>query len=401
MKKIVIFLRLTVLASIVIPARAQQNVVLLVDVSGSIPNAARNGAKDMVKDVLMGQAISNHAFYYEMDPQSTLRMPGTPLVSSGSHVVLIRFGEKVTSDGHSDAILRNFPADLDNFLDAHYPTASEYKDQYTFLTLAKAKAAQVAKQLGMGQFMFLLISDNINDDFTHGNSPNYTGLETQLVESYNSKSNPVMEGGIDGYVRLRGNNDFKIPLRMLDVGQMKTVLPVPPITPITPNGGGTTIITIPDSMPLTIEFSGNLASASRKLPAVVKSNSVNISWLCKNCPDNTLYNVVVSTVDGKTKDGNSKNLSLPSLSKNLESGTYKVMVSGEVPGSNRPVSSAMTYITVDTGGGAWFLWVVLIAGLIGGSIYMYKQQQKKKIREGTRKKGVLDDGETRNSNASF
>jgi len=371
----------------VLTGRSQKNVVLLVDVSGSIPHIARNQVREVIKDVLMGRAISDPSFYYEKDPQSSLTIPGAPLVSNGSHVLLIPFGEKNTSDTHYDIVVANYPQDLTNFIDAHYPASTDYKDQFTYLTLARAKAAQAAKQLGMTNFMLLLISDNIND-FTGGSSPNYSSYEQELVDDYNSKSNPVAEAGIEGYVKLRGNRDFKIPLRMMDVSLYKSA-------PTLNGGNGSNGSITPDPTTptgLSIEFAGSLSAATRKKPAVIKSGTVNISWLCKNCPDNTLYSVIVSEVEGgKFRDANSKNISSPSVTKNLESGTYKITVSGEVPAGATPVGGAVTYVTVDTDSGLGWLWLVVLVLLIVAGIYWNKQNQQKKIREAGKEQDSLLD----------
>lgn len=375
-------LLLTGLLAMISPKAQPQNIVLLVDVSGSIPHTARNEAREMIKNVLTGRNFSQSSFYYERDPKSTMNI-STPMASNGSHILLMRFGNKETSDDYADLVIRNYPTDLMDFIDAHFPTASEYKDQFTYLTLGKAKAAQRAKQLGMSKFMLLLVSDNIND-FTGGSSPNYNQYEQQLVDNYNSMSNPVWEDAIQGYVRLKGNNDYKIPLRNVDVSLVK-VVPSPNPGPVPP----------PDSAaaPLSIEFAGPLATATHKQPAVVKSEAVNISWLCKNCPDNTLYNVIVSqTEGGKFRDAKSKNISVPSVTKKLESGVYKITVSGTIPNSEVQVAGAVTYVSVDSGTGTWWLWIIVILAVIGGAIYWNKDRQKKKIREVTKgSPSILDD----------
>ncbi|MGB8193116.1 MAG: hypothetical protein WCF67_14405 [Chitinophagaceae bacterium] len=363
-------------------ALPQQNIVILVDVSGSIPQLARTQTKNVLKDILMGKPISDPSFYYEKDPNSSLNINGTPLVSNGSQVLLIPFGDKSTSDKYAEIKVSNYPGDLLNFIDINYPTV--FSDGFTYLTLAKAKAAQLAKQKGISRFMLLLISDNISD-FTGGKSPNYTTYEQQLVDNYNSQSNPITEGGVDGYVKLRGNSDFKIPIRTMDVSKYQAI-PNPSQNP------PTTTPATPANTTLSIEFTGALAAATRKKPAVIKSNNVTVSWQCRNCPDNMRYNLIFTQIEGgKFRDANSKNISTPSVLKKLESGVYKITVSGEVPYRSMPVSGAITYVSVETGSGSWWLWVLLLAGLIGLIIYMNKENQKKKIRkEGKERSSILD-----------
>ncbi len=383
---------LLTLAFSIIQAQQSQNVVILIDVSGSIPQQARTKTKEVVKDILLGRRINDPNFYYEKDPSSTLPVTSAPLVSNGSRILLIPFGEKVTSDYVKETTISSFPTDVTNFIDINYPTV--FKDNFTFLTLAKAKAAQQAKSRGLSNFLLLVISDGVND-FTAGKSPNYTAYEQQLVENFNSKSNPILEGSYDGYVKFKGSNDFKIPLRYIDIKNYKAppapTTTVPPV--ITPNA-------IDSS--LSIEFPAPYSAANRKKPVITKSNTASISWLCKNCPDNMKYNVAITQVEGGNfKDLSSRGITAPSVSKNLSAGTYKISVSGEVPGSNKPVSSATTYITVEGSGSLWWLWLLLIAAVVAVLLYLNKEKQKKKLRENvSRSKGAKSSSSILDSNTS-
>jgi hypothetical protein len=373
-------------------AQQPQNVVILVDVSGSIPQQARTNTKEVVKDILLGRRISDPNFYYEKDPSSTLPVTSAPLVSNGSRILLIPFGEKLTSDYVKETTISNFPNDVTNFIDINYPTV--FKDNFTFLTLAKAKAAQQAKNRGLSNFLLLVISDGVND-FTAGKSPNYTGYEQQLVENFNSKSNPILEGSYDGYVKFKGSNDFKIPLRNIDIKNYKA--PPSPTTTVPP-------VTTPNAIDssLSIEFPAPYSAANRKKPVITKSNTASISWLCKNCPDNMKYNVAITQVEGGNfKDPSSRGITAPSVSKNLPAGTYKITVSGEVSGSNKPVSSATTYITVEGSGGLWWLWLLLIAAVVAVLLYLNKEKQKKKLRDNvSRSKGTKSTSSILDSNTS-
>jgi hypothetical protein len=116
------------------------------------------------------------------------------------------------------------------------------------------------------------------------------------------------------------------------------------------------------------------AKGTSKKPTAVKSKSVNVSWFCPDCDDNTRYTVTVSGINNnRHKEKPRRELRSNSTSFNLPSGEYKITVAG-----TNGASSDTTYIEVGSGGGAgWLLVLLLLAGLVGIYLLLKKMKDKK------------------------
>ena len=55
----------------------------------------------------------------------------------------------------------------------------------------KSKNGRDCKEENINNYKLIFVSDNISDDF--GGRPNYSAYEQQLVDGYNTQSNPVRE----------------------------------------------------------------------------------------------------------------------------------------------------------------------------------------------------------------
>jgi hypothetical protein len=116
------------------------------------------------------------------------------------------------------------------------------------------------------------------------------------------------------------------------------------------------------------------SKGTSKKPTEVKNETVNVSWRCPDCDDNTTYNVTVSGIEGnKHKENPLKNLKSNSASFKLPGGKYKITVSG-----TNGASSDTTYIVVKTGGGTWFLVLLLLAAAGVGGYFLLKKMKNRK-----------------------
>jgi hypothetical protein len=117
-------------------------------------------------------------------------------------------------------------------------------------------------------------------------------------------------------------------------------------------------------------------AGTKKKPNEVKSENVNVSWLCSDCDENTTYTVNLVGTDGNKEK--MKPLKVKNFSANFNgvpSGKYRVTVSGD-----KGASSDTSYIVVDAGGGAgWLFVLLLLAGLGAGGYFLLKNLKNKSI----------------------
>lgn len=178
-----------------------RDVFVVVDVSGSVTqadNAAdREVLQGMIKDarqlaakLVSGTFVSEDFPYWQWDdalldtPLREIVTPGNTthrMSGPGKRAVIVPFGEKSTI--HPTPIsepFQNFPGELESFLEKNYPTA--YEDQNTYITLARARTAELAESLQIKQYYFLMITDAVQDP-----KAAYTEAETKLLNRWDSK----------------------------------------------------------------------------------------------------------------------------------------------------------------------------------------------------------------------
>ncbi len=349
-------LYLLLLFFVAFQANAQENVFILVDVSKSVKQNELLNAKQLVKDILTGNPINSSVFITDGNVQPTL-------LRAGSKIMIMPLGERTTVMNYIPNIVDvNNQAEIISFIEQNFPITP--RDNWTYISLAKARMAEIAKKKNINNYKLIFVSDNISDDF--GGRPNYSAYEQQLVDGYNTQSNPVREEpGIR--IKLISNNAFSVFIQKIDVSGY---------TP--PNiGGSQSIDSI--SAPLKIELTTFKGGTSSK-PIVHKENKITIGWFCKNAPKNAQYKIRVIPIgiSGEktqtfTATGNSYNVS------NLSNGKWKITVS--LDSTNFNASSATTTIVINSGGSYWFLWLLLIAALGGGGYWYWKKTQDDKIKK--------------------
>jgi len=349
-------LYLLLLFFVAFQANAQENVFILVDVSKSVKQNELLNAKQLVKDILTGNPINSSAFITDGNVQPSL-------LRAGSKIMIMPLGERTTVMNYNPNIVDvNNQAEIISFIEQNFPITP--RDNWTYISLAKARMAEIAKKKNINNYKLIFVSDNISDDF--GGRPNYSTYEQQLVDGYNTQSNPVREEpGIR--IKLITNNAFSVFIQKIDVSGY---------TP--PNiGSSQSIDSI--SAPLKIELTTFKGGTSSK-PIVHKENKITIGWFCKNAPKNAQYKIRVSPIgiSGEktqtyTATGNSYNVS------NLSNGKWKITVSSD--SANFNAASATTTIEINTGSSYWFLWLLLIAALGGGGYWYWKKTQDDKIKK--------------------
>ena len=355
MKKI---LYLIIFLSAALNVTAQENIFILVDVSLSVKKKQLHDAKQLMKNVLTGKPINSSVFY-------TVKNFQPKIIPAGSQILIMPLGERNTVMNYNPIIEDvNNESEIISFINKKFPTNP--KDNWTYISLAKARLAEIAKKHSIDNYKLIFVSDNISDDF--GGRPNYSIYEQKLVDGYNTKNNPVIEKpGVR--IKYTHNNAFSVFIQEIDVSGY--------YPPKASSGPKSQIIPTPLKIVLTT-FKGG----TNKKPVVLNENNITISWFCKNAPKNAQYKVRVSPINIQGEKslihkttGKSYNV------KNLSDGKWRISVYSANAIAFK-ASSATTTIEINSGGSLWLLWFLLLALIAcGGAYWFWNKAQENKLME--------------------
>jgi hypothetical protein len=343
-------------------ATAQNNVFVLVDVSKSVKQQELTDAKQALTEVLTGVQPSK-AFVAQGKQQDLANFK----VTTGDKLAIASFGSLRTSlqINPTPTAIQNVSADVSKVVNSisWSPT-----DMQTYVTLAKAKIAEYAKNNGITNYRLYIISDNINDDYGPNGRPNYTDDYTRdLVDGYNTSTNPVKEAGYTK-LKFKPQSDFTLSFSpQVDVSAYAPPTKPNAPTPLPP-ADATAIIKISSS------------TGKKNKEAELKNENVSVSWTCANCPTGIIYTAAVSQYDGGKYKETKKNLTANSVSFKLPNGKFRITVSA----SNYAANSDTAYIKVSTGGFGWLLIVLLllVAGGVGYYFWNKSRQEKAETTSG-------------------
>jgi len=337
---------------------AQENIFILVDVSLSVKGSQLQDAKQLVKNVLIGKPVNSSIFY-------TVGNFQPKIIPAGSQILIMPLGERNTVMNYTPIIEEvNDESEIIRFINKQFPTTP--KDNWTYISLAKARLAEIAKKHSIQNYKLIFVSDNISDDF--GGRPNYSVYEQQLVDGYNTKNNPVIEKpGVR--IKYVNNNAFSVFIQEIDVSGY-----YPPKQPV----GTKTNQSIPTPLKIVLTtFKGG----TKKKPVVLNENNLTISWFCRNAPKNARYKVSVSPINIQgEKRLNHKTTGKSYNVQNLSDGKWRISVySANAADFN--ATSATTTIEINSGGSLWLLWLLLLALIGGGAYWFWNKTQEDKLME--------------------
>lgn len=333
---------------------SQNNVFVLVDVSKSVTQKELNDAKQALKEVLTGSSLSK-AFISQGSQQDLVNFK----MAQGDKLAIVKFGSLLTTSAinPSPTIIQNVNADISQVFNSASWTPI---DGQTYLTLAKAKIAEYAKNQNITKYKLYVISDNIHDDFGRAGRPNYPDDYTRnLVEGYHTSTNPVNEAG-PTKLKFDKAKDFTLSfIPNVDVSNYTLPVVTPP-TIIDAENPAITITSPPE--------------AKKGNEHEVKTEAVTITWNCPTCPQGIKYTVRVSQYDGG-KFRNSKKCDAPTATFTLPDGKFRITVSA----TNTTASSDYTCISVSTGGYGWLLFLLIL--IVGGAVayYIWNKNRQEKI----------------------
>jgi hypothetical protein len=340
-----------------VPVEAQNHVFVLVDVSRSVKQQELNDAKQALTEILTGVQPSK-AFIYEGKQQDLSNFKVNP----NDKLSIVKFGSLSTTLAiRPDPVtVRNISADVNRAVNS---ISWVPVDGQTYITLAKAKIAEYAKNHGVSTYKLCIISDNINDDYGPNGSPNYPddNYTQKLAEGYHTSTNPVKE---EGYTKLKFREKDSFTLSFSPkVDITGYVLPPNPKQPVVTPVDTAAIIKITSP------------TGKKNKEAEIKNENVTISWTCANCPEGIRYTVNISQYDGGKFRDTRKNLTTNTTSLKLSGGKYRITVLA----SNYSASSDTTYVSINTGGGGWIVFLLLLAAGCGIAYYFWNKSRQSKI----------------------
>ncbi len=355
---------------------AQDNVFVLVDISTSIKQHELEDAQQLVKDLLSGNTINTNKFKVDNTlPNYT--------VKTGNKIMIMPFGDKTTIMNYIPLINTiNSQADVNNYINLYFPVRPH--DPWTYISLAKARLAEIAKRNNINDYRLIIVSDNTSD--AYGGHPNYSLFEQQLVDGYNTSNNPVTENpGIR--IKLLSNNAFSVFVQSVNVSSYK-----PPSI-----SNAQSIDSI--SAPLKIELTSYKGGTTQK-PIIVNKNSFPLTWFCKSAPTNAKYKISISPIDNSEEKSQILHAqNSPYNIPNIADGRWRITISSDNSSFN--ASSDSTTIEVKNGSSLWILWVLLVPVLGGGGYWYWKKTQNDKLKKlnALSNSGSFSTGSTINTNS--
>lgn len=337
---------------------AQNNVFVLVDVSKSITQADINNGKQALTEVLTGSALSK-AFVSQGNPADLVNFK----LAQGDKLSISKFGglQTTLAINPTQTQIQNVGADVSQVLNSIPLTPT---DNQTYLTLAKAKIAEYAKNHNITKYKLYVISDGVNDDYGQNGKPNYPDDYTRnLAESYNTTANPVNE---QASTRIKFSNTSTYAITFIpSVDISKYTLP-----------GGTPPAIVDTTTANVVITIVSPPKAKKGKEHEVNSETVNINWNCTNCPAGIKYTVTVAQYDdGKFREVK-KDLVANTASFKLPDGKFRVSVSAS---NYANATSDTTYISVSTGSYGWIIFLLILIAAAGTGYYFWNKKRQEKI----------------------
>jgi len=330
----------------------QDNIFVLVDKSKSVKQSDQLQARQLLVNILSGTQVDGSV--WRQSGNYSFRQ-----VAPGTKFMIMPFGDKATVMNYSALInIIGAASDIANYVNLYYPT--QLTDDWTFITLAKARLAEIAKENGIDTYQLIFISDNTSDDF--GGNAGYNTYEQELVNTYNTNDNPVTEHPGTRFV-LIDNPRFSLFSQMIDVSRYTS----PRTSPISQK-----------KETLKIELTSLDGGTSRD-PILVKDNKFTVSWICRNAPENALYKVRLTPLNQRGVKAQTNSVTGNYCNfQNINNGRWRITVSSAK--DEFKASSANSVIEVKGRSSLWLLWLILLSGILGGGYFYWKKKKDERIK---------------------
>lgn len=355
-----------------VQAEKIKHAFVLVDVSGSMKNESVNQeAKKIVKEILLGTInLENYSDWILEKGINGSELIDTPyrIINDGSYLNIFPFGDKhrYMSADNNFIIFTDARNTFDKFFNSKYNF--RYRDQNTYINIAKARVAQITKEKSIEKCYMIVVSDDLQDQT--GSEP-YTIEENNLLDAWTvEKDRKVTNIGLLKIIK--GNKVVcKIEMQKVakfDKPDVRTDIDKTPVDlqiPETPN-------VVEENHPtiVPVKFS---PKGTFKKPIRLTTDNRLIKWSGGEPP----YTLTVRNVNNKkskTKSTSANNWTMDAFD---EGGTYSIEIIDK--NANRDIS----FYELSSG----FPWgIVLILALLVIAAYLLKENWDKLTKLFTPKK---------------
>lgn len=299
MKKILL---IYILILIVFLANAQKNIFVLVDVSKSVKSHQLDNAKTALQEIFTVGNVTNGTVVG--GNSSDLQFYK---LQASDRVAVNSFGDLQTSANIIPVLMTvNNPAnDIGNILNSIVWLP---RDNWTYLTLARAKIAEFAKNRRINNYLLIEITDNVNDDYGPNGTVNYQGnayLE-DLITRYNTTTNRVND---NGWTKVAFGNDKRFLLSLTSGVNISNY--TPPTFQATNDG-------------ITITYP---AQTKKSAEYEINDETFTLIWECIKCNPDMVYTVSIEGYNGNNYSEHIDTIKSKSAPLKLtQNGMYQIIV---------------------------------------------------------------------------
>lgn len=341
-------------------AEAQQvkDAFVLVDVSGSMKYPQINSeAKQIISSMLQGNlTLSNFSGWSRV---MTKGLDGNCPLISGNNTSLTSAGGKVCilPFGNMDRVKEFKFVDMSNFessFNSNFPVV--FKDAWTYITLAKAYAVDVASKNGISGMVYMIIYSDGAEESMNGRV-GYSDEFRSIVDYFGTRKDSFCQK--KGIIR-KSCNGKQFDIEIWTMGP----IPTPPVAP-----------SVDDPISITNPVKGK---SPKDLIEVKTKEGISLKW--KNANGNATINVQKKNGDSYTNISVNEKDDYYILDKKsnyatltfYEQGEYRVIVANSV-------SRDVRYFKAVKPLGPEIMPVIIIAILAVGGICLWRMLSKKPI----------------------
>ena len=366
MKRIVIIV-MTLVGCLIHPniveAQKVKDAFVLVDVSGSMKYTQINSeAKQIICSMLQGNLnLSNFSGWSQVKTKGLegncplISEKSSSLISAGGKVCILPFGNMERVRDYKFVDISNFETSFTSY----FPNT--FEDAWTYITLAKAYAVNVASKNGISGMVYMIIYSDGAEESMDGRV-GYPDEFRSVVDYFGTRNDSFCQK--KGIIRKSYNG------KQFDI-EIWTMGPIP--MPVCPKCGQDPCVC--DTPPGKITIANPTEGRSPQDPHEIKTKeSISIKW--KNATGNVNINVQIKKDNGYTNINVNDRDNYFTLDKKTNSATitfYEACNYRIIVGDSH--SRDMRYLSVSA---PPFIFPLLIIGSIIGGVYLFFSLKKQK-----------------------
>lgn len=346
----------------IVEAQKVKDAFVLVDVSGSMKYTQINSeAKQIICSMLQGNLnLSNFSGWSQVKTKGLegncplISDKNSSFISAGGKVCILPFGNMERVRDYKFIDMSNFETSFNSY----FPNT--FRDNWTYITLAKAYAVNVASKNGISGMVYMIIYSDGAEESMDGRI-GYPEEFRSVVDYFGTRNDSFCQK--KGIIRKTYNG------KQFDI-EIWTMGPIP--MPVCPKCGQDPCVCPP---PGKITIANPTEGRSPQDPHEIKTKeSISIKW--KNATGNVNINVQIKKDNGYTNINVNDRDNYFTLDKKTNSATitfYEACNYRIIVGDSH--SRDMRYLSVSA---PPFIFPLLIIGLIIGGVYLFFSLKKQK-----------------------